>query len=334
MRSASARRSQAVDRCRRSGGSRSRVEIEVERELLAHVAEPVLPALGVLRDVEAAEAGDAARRSARAGPRACGSSSTCRSRSGRGSRRCSPRGMSKLTLVHRGEGAEPARDVADRDRARRSPLMPPVLLLRCAARTRLRATARAAAHRRPRPTTPAQGRAHDRGQLGADPPRRAADVQGGAEQRHVVDFRLTVRSTCAAPTRSAVAHGRRALGSNRDRISARVPTSTRRPLSRKPMRDAYSASSMYGVETTMVRPSWCSSCSIIQNSRRDSGSTPVVGSSSSSRSGSVSSAAASASFCFMPPESAPARRARNGLEADQRRAGRVARRSASSRGTL
>src|SRR4030095_1529836 len=34
-------------------------EIEVERELLAHVAEPVLPALGVLRAVEAAEAGDA-----------------------------------------------------------------------------------------------------------------------------------------------------------------------------------------------------------------------------------------------------------------------------------
>ena len=35
-------------------------EIEVERELLRHVAEPVLPLLGVLGDVEAAEAGDAA----------------------------------------------------------------------------------------------------------------------------------------------------------------------------------------------------------------------------------------------------------------------------------
>ena len=99
------------------------------------------------------------------------------------------------------------------------------------------------------------------------------------------------------------------------------------------MREAYSASSMYGVDTTMVRPRWFSSCSIFQNSRRDSGSTPVVGSSSSSRSGSVTSAAASASFCFMPPDSAPARRARNGARPTMS-SRRVARRSASSRGTL
>ena len=49
-----------------------------------------------------------------------------------------------------------------------------------------------------------------------------------------------------------------------------------------------------------------------QNCRRDSGSTPVVGSSRISRSGSWISEQQSDSFCFMPPESLPAGRARNG----------------------
>ena len=40
-----------------------------------------------------------------------------------------------------------------------------------------------------------------------------------------------------------------------------------------------------------------------QNCRRDSGSTPVVGSSRMSRSGSWMSAQHRPSFCFMPPES-------------------------------
>ena len=56
-------------------------------------------------------------------------------------------------------------------------------------------------------------------------------------------------------------------------------------------------------------PPWCNWLSTPQNSRRDTGSTPVVGSSSSSSSGSVMSAATRASFCFMPPDSAPASRA-------------------------
>jgi len=47
-------------------------------------------------------------------------------------------------------------------------------------------------------------------------------------------------------------------------------------------------------------------------SRRETASTPVVGSSRSRSSGRCTSAQESASFCFMPPESAPARRFRNG----------------------
>ena len=46
----------------------------------------------------------------------------------------------------------------------------------------------------------------------------------------------------------------------------------------------------------------CRSAMMRQNSRRESGSTPVVGSSSSSRSGSCMRVEASMSFCFMPPE--------------------------------
>ena len=45
---------------------------------------------------------------------------------------------------------------------------------------------------------------------------------------------------------------------------------------------------------------------------RDTGSTPVVSSSRNSTDGLWISAQLSASFCFIPPESAPARRVRNG----------------------
>ena len=53
--------------------------------------------------------------------------------------------------------------------------------------------------------------------------------------------------------------------------------------------------------------------SSFQNSRRETGSTPVVGSSSRISSGSWTSVQASASFCFMPPDSRSASRARNGV---------------------
>ncbi|EXI70432.1 MAG: hypothetical protein AW07_04108 [Candidatus Accumulibacter sp. SK-11] len=51
-----------------------------------------------------------------------------------------------------------------------------------------------------------------------------------------------------------------------------------------------------------------------QNCLRDSGSTPVVGSSRISRSGSWIKALQSPSFCFMPPESLPAGRDRKGCK--------------------
>ena len=69
---------------------------------------------------------------------------------------------------------------------------------------------------------------------------------------------------------------------------------------------------MYGVETTIVRPASLRRPSRSQNSRRETASTPVVGSSRNRISGRWTSAQQSASFCFMPPDSAPARRSLNG----------------------
>ncbi len=51
---------------------------------------------------------------------------------------------------------------------------------------------------------------------------------------------------------------------------------------------------------------------MFHSSRRDSGSTPTVGSSSSSSRGERTRVQASPSFCFMPPESRPASRSRKG----------------------
>ena len=72
-----------------------------------------------------------------------------------------------------------------------------------------------------------------------------------------------------------------------------------------------SASSIYGVDITIVTPSLCNSESIFQKSRRETGSTPVVGSSRKIILGLCISVQASASFCFIPPESFPARNLRN-----------------------
>ena len=81
-----------------------------------------------------------------------------------------------------------------------------------------------------------------------------------------------------------------------------------------------SASSRYGVDITIVTPRARNSDSSFQNSRRETGSTPVVGSSSTTSSGSWTSVQASASFCFMPPDSRSARRVRNGPAASSRAA--------------
>jgi Protein of unknown function (DUF1602). len=135
-------------------------------------------------------------------------------------------------------------------------------------------------------------------------------VEPRAEERDVVDG---VEAGEALP--DAVAVGGEDLedrAGKAARTSSRVPTARSFPSSRNPRRVAYSASSMYGVETTIVSPSWWSSLRTSQNSRRETGSTPVVGSSRRRRRGRVRSAATRASFCFIPPESAPARRAPNG----------------------
>jgi len=68
------------------------------------------------------------------------------------------------------------------------------------------------------------------------------------------------------------------------------------------------ASSMYGVETRTLIPPFLIFCKISQSSWRETGSTPVVGSSSTSSFGRCMRAQQRASFCFIPPESFPARR--------------------------
>jgi hypothetical protein len=65
---------------------------------------------------------------------------------------------------------------------------------------------------------------------------------------------------------------------------------------------------MYGVLTRTVMPPRLISYRMRQNWRRETGSTPVVGSSKNSTWGSWIRVQARASFCFIPPESACAGR--------------------------
>ena len=77
-----------------------------------------------------------------------------------------------------------------------------------------------------------------------------------------------------------------------------------------------SASSRYEVLISTVRPCSCTRFRMIAHSSRlESGSTPTVGSSSSSSSGDRMSVQARPSFCFIPPESRPAKRLANGASA-------------------
>ena len=73
-----------------------------------------------------------------------------------------------------------------------------------------------------------------------------------------------------------------------------------------------SASSRYEVLQRINIPSPASSCTICHSSRREIGSTPTPGSSSSNTFGSPTRVQARPSFCFIPPESLPARRPVNG----------------------
>ena len=69
---------------------------------------------------------------------------------------------------------------------------------------------------------------------------------------------------------------------------------------------------MYGVDTNTVTPDSRMRPSMVQKSPRLTASTPVVGSSRKSTDGLWTSAQHRASFCFIPPESLPARRPLNG----------------------
>ena len=99
------------------------------------------------------------------------------------------------------------------------------------------------------------------------------------------------------PSRPPPAARRTAAGA-----SSGASTASRRPSCSSATRAQRSASSRYGVAITIVRPLERNSESSFQNSRRETGSTPVVGSSSSRTFGSWTSVQASASFCFIPPE--------------------------------
>ena len=154
-----------------------------------------------------------------------------------------------------------------------------------------------------------------------------ADVRAIAERLHVDARRprATARRPADAPRpRSPRATDRRAdpAGRRARRARAGAPRAAARHGAQR------SASSRYGVAMTIVRPRERNSDSSFQNSRRDTGSTPVVGSSSSRRRGSCTSVQASASFCFMPPDSRSARRSRNGvscvISSSRSRAARVA----------
>ena len=97
------------------------------------------------------------------------------------------------------------------------------------------------------------------------------------------------------------------------RSACGVSSTSSFPFESSATREQRSASSRYGVAMTMVMPWARNSDSSFQNSRRDTGSTPVVGSSSRMICGSWTSVQASASFCFMPPDSRSASRSRNGV---------------------
>src|SRR6516165_4371884 len=91
----------------------------------------------------------------------------------------------------------------------------------------------------------------------------------------------------------------------RARISFGAPCAITLPSSIAASQSNRLASSMYAVATSTLiigRRARIESISS-QNCRRESGSTPVVGSSRTSRSGSCISEQQRLTFCFMPPES-------------------------------
>ncbi len=100
-----------------------------------------------------------------------------------------------------------------------------------------------------------------------------------------------------------VQNSRRVIGSTPD---VGGPSNRSLPPLSKSTRSQASASSRYDVDQTTPTPSLFRPLTMRQSSRREMGSTPTEGSSSSRSRGFRMSAHARPSFCFMPPESFPA----------------------------
>ena len=100
----------------------------------------------------------------------------------------------------------------------------------------------------------------------------------------------------------------------RSRISCGAPCAMTLPSSIAASQSNRLASSMYAVATITLMSGRRARIESIssQNCRRESGSTPVVGSSRIRRSGSCISEQQRLTFCFMPPESLPQGRSGNG----------------------
>ncbi len=153
-----------------------------------------------------------------------------------------------------------------------------------------------------------------------------AHVQAIAEELHAIARR---------GWRAATSSARRAGVATTSRIdAARRRLQPRRLVEREPpalveQHDARAALGLVEVRRRQHEssdPAPRNSASSFQNSRRETGSTPVVGSSSTRIGGSCTSVQASASFCFMPPDSRSASRRAERLESGQREQPRAARR--------
>ena len=170
---------------------------------------------------------------------------------------------------------------------------------------------------------------------------------GGSRLRRIIDDHVQPVAEAAGrsrtPGRAASGRARGRGGSSGPTISSRssprisclrlagVSAASSFPPARSPTREQRSASSMYGVVMTIVIPAARSDERIFQKSRRETGSTPVVGSSSRRSLGACGQACrrgpASASC---PPERFSARRRRKG--ARRVNSSSSSRRSAKSRG--
>ena len=127
-------------------------------------------------------------------------------------------------------------------------------------------------------------------------------ISTGAQPRRLASGSRWMKacSSCGLPVRA--------------RNSSGVPVASTWPSSIATSHSKRRASSMYAVDTITLIEGRCARMRSIrsQNWARARGSTPVVGSSRISRSGSWTSAQHRPSFCFMPPDSLPAGRARKG----------------------